>query len=306
MAGPRGFEPRTTGLEGQNAWRSAPSVYPSDDVKPSDFKGGKIRKPPKRDFQAWLSRKVTLKTLKQLMSYFDKLPDEFAFKDIPRLVKNKWYANVLRKIAQYLWEVRQLSLEDRERVFALVKGSVPKKVRQAKAPEVSMREVVESLRKIKREDYRMVYLIMAYSGARLEEACYVLNKRGDFKAVRLGDAVRLHVAYNRGRKRCEYLWLPYSLYLEIRNRKWDVYSKNVTGYAKKFGIIWPKLVRKAHYQFMEDLEIPKDVRDFIQNRYSGLDTSGESYSKIRARADKTYQKTILPKLREVVGDALQV
>ena len=86
----------TAALEGQNAWRSASSVYPSDDGKPSDFKGGKIRKPPKRDFQGWLVRKVTPAMLKDYMSYYDKLPDEFSFRDIPKLVRNKWFENIIR------------------------------------------------------------------------------------------------------------------------------------------------------------------------------------------------------------------
>ena len=44
----------------------------------------------------------------------------------------------------------------------MVKGSVPRNVR--------------------REDYRMVYLIMLYSGARLEETCHLMNNVGKKEA----------------------------------------------------------------------------------------------------------------------------
>ena len=299
-----GFEPGISGVAGRLASGSVMEFYPSNYEFNGGGKGGKIIKPDRADFEAWLSRKIK-HSLKDYMSVFDKLPTVINFRDIPRLVKNKWYANILRKIAEYLWEVKAISLEDKERIKALVKSVQPREKgkKKGKAPEVPFSEVVGTIKKISRRDYRLVYLVMAYSGARLDEACHLVNNAGRFEAVYLGEAVRVNMGYNRGYKICEYLWMPEFLYRIILRANLKVTDKNVSTYARKRGLLRPKLVRKAHYQLMEDLGISKEIRDFIQNRYSDLGVSEESYSKIRARADQAYEEVVLPKLNELLGGA---
>ena len=70
-----------------------------------------------------------------------------------------------------------------------------KRLEASRAPIVSIEQFKGSLIKFKDSRYRLACLVMYYSGARIEEA------------VRLGQAVRVALHYNRGRKGCDFLRL---------------------------------------------------------------------------------------------------
>jgi len=301
--GRRDLNPRSPAWKASSEYQSCNMVYHSDGSSDKRVKSGKLIKPAEPEFRQWLAKKVTERTLRDLMSYFGKLPKVIEYSRVPKLVKNKWYASVLSKIAQFLWETGRIGIEDRERIKALVRGSVKRGDRRVHTPEVKAGDVASSIKSVSRVDYRLVYEVMGYSGGRLKEACYLLNNSHRFRAVDLGEAVRVVMGYNRGFKRCEYLYLPKELWLRIRAGKWNVSAKNVTTYARKNKLILPKLVRKFHYQVMEDLGVDKEVRAFIQNRYSEITVSDEAYSKLVTRADQAYVNKILPRLQETLERA---
>lgn len=63
------------------------------------------------------------------------------------------------------------------------------------------------------------------------------------------------------------------------------------------------MLRKLHYQLMEDLEIDLELRELIQNRYAKIENvvGLTNYSKIVLRADQAYVQRILPELRRRLG-----
>jgi len=131
--------------------------------------------------------------------------------------------------------------------------------------------------------------------------------------VDLGSAVRVAMHFNRGKKRCEYLWLPRGVLEEARSwrgeapsaRRLSYYIRNI---RRRTGLDLapPKMLRKHHYQLMEDLEIDLELRELIQNRYAKIENvvGLTNYSKILLRADQAYIEKILPELRRRLHDNL--
>ena len=279
--------------------------------------GGKvIRLPPVERFKEWLGRQVSESTLKAYINYyFAKLPGEICLEDLPKLVTSSWMYKLLSKIVEYLWEVGELSFEDKERIRSLIRRSFSRKSRkEVSAPIVSVEEFLETISYLRKHDphYFLAYRIMFYSGARLQEACWLIGNIGLFHVklpqrefrvrgcVDLGEAVRLNVHWNRGFKRCSHLWLPKKVFYEIKPV--TVSSRAVSYYARDHGLMQPKLVRKLHYQILEDLIEDVSLRDFMQNRYMGLTVGDTNYSKLVLRADRAYVEKVLPKLRKVLGE----
>jgi len=312
LAGPRGFEPRTPGLEGLVDEYGGNCFYHSNgSLANKGMSGNFIVLPEAKKFFTWLSRQVEKTTLRDYERYFNKLPKVIKLEKLPKIVKNKWYKNLLFKIAEFLWETGRISFEEKERIKALVKRSLKKKPerKRVKSEIVSIEDYGKTLEFLKEHKpiYGKVYEIMYYSGARLEEAAYFLSNirkfhrklpQKEYKAigyVDLDSAVRINIHYNRGRKRCEHLWLPKQLFQTLKTVK--ITAREITDYAKKHGLLRPKYVRKLNYQVLEDLIDDVTLRDFLQNRYYRLTIGDLNYGKMILRADRTYCETILPKLK---------
>lgn len=275
---------------------------------------------PFPDRQAWLLwLQVEDETRKAYASYYDKLQakygDGIPLDEIPELSKAKWYRYTIRKIAQYDWLQGMISLELKARVEQLARA--PGKREIPHAPEVTLEDLKKALEELRDTRYRLMYIIMYYSGARLAEAEYLIRVAQDLKPVSfdqaleyrgyytIGKAVRIALHYNRGKKRCEFLWLPAWLFDLIRHyegeppraRALTSYVRNLKS-RKGLDLIDPKLVRKLHYQLMENLEVDKDIREIIQNRIGRTTVGDIAYSRILKRADQAYEQRILPALEE--------
>ncbi|WP_156328058.1 integrase [Pyrodictium delaneyi] len=319
MAGPGGFEPPTTGLGVPSQDRNRNEIFSREGSEPS-AQAWKILLPDANRFRDWLSGKVEARTLEDYMRYYSKLPQVLTPDSITELAKrSKWYANLIRKIASFLWETGSITLEERERIYALVRGQ--RSLRKAKAPAVEAEKIrftIDYLEAAGQHGYALLYKIMYYSGARAEEAEYLVRAAASLKPVshqrsleqtgyvELGDAVRVALHFNRGKKRCEFLWLPREVFEEARAwhgeppsaRRLSYYVRNIRR-RSGLDLAPPKMLRKHHYQLMEDLEIDLELRELIQNRYAKIENvvGLTNYSKIVLRADQAYVEKILPELR---------
>lgn len=77
--------------------------------------------------------------------------------------------------------------------------------------------------------YRLMYLVMYYSGARAAEAEHLIRTARELRPVTfdqaleyrgytpIGRSVRVALHFNRGKKRCEFLWLPAWLFDILRD-----------------------------------------------------------------------------------------
>ena len=316
-----GFEPARgpcpTGSQGPLTNKNSRRVYHNNVAAENKAKSGKfIALPPREKFEEWLRKQVSENTLKAYIQYyFAKLPRIINLEDLPKIIRNKWVRNLLNKIAEYLWEIGELSFEDKERVKALIKRSFKKSGKRKVRSEIAdIKSFLETMEYLKKNDpyYYFTYKIMYYSGARLQEAVYIIANINNFHRelpqkefeaigyVDLGNAVRLNVHYDRGRKRCSHLWLPKQLFQEIRPL--EVSSRAVSYYARDHNLMQPKLVRKLHYQILEDLIEDISLRNFMQSRYSKLTIGDTNYSKLVLRADKAYAEKVLPKLRGILNE----
>ncbi len=274
--------------------------------------GGTLPWPPRDVFRDWLSQRVHPRTLKDYMRYFDKLvsmyPGGVPLTNVQDLAGKKWPRYIIRKVAQYLWATGVISYEERARIEYLARA--PKTLDAPRAPTVSIEEFKSGLERLEDPRYRLAYLVMYYSGARAEEAVHLIQTARDLREITreqalrstgfivLGKSVRVALHYNRGRKRCDFLWLPVWLFDLVRARQYELNARAMSTYARKHNAIHQKLVRKLHYQLMEELEIDKEIRDVIQNRPSGLSVGDIHYSRVLERADEAYEQRILPFLEE--------
>ena len=316
---PPGFEPGIAGLGDMqptyknNSKQSGNSQ--SDDPSNGTRALGILLWPDREAFRGWLAQRVHPRTLRDYMLYYDRLqaryPQGLPFEAVQELARQKWPRYVIRKVAQYLWATGRISLEERARIEFLARA--PKSLEAPRAPRVTIEQLRGSLGKLRDARYRLAYLIMYYSGARVEEAVRLIQIAGELEEipreqalrsvgyVRLGKSVRVAMHFNRGRKRCDFLWLPAWLFEMIRAARFELNARALSTYARKHGAMAPKLVRKLHYQLMEELEIDKEIRDLIQNRPGGLSVGDIHYSRILERADEWYEHRILPFLEERLG-----
>ena len=316
MVRPPGFEPGIAGLEDMQPITRNTSRESGNSQANEGSNGpgalGTLPWPQREQFQAWLAQRVHPRTLRDYMLYYDRLtaryPDGLSYNTIQELARRKWPRYVVRKVAQYLWATGIITYEERSRIEYLARA--PKQLEAPRAPKVSVEEFRESLERLKDARYRLAYYIMYYSGARVEEAVKLMQMARDLDeipkeqalrnlgAVRLGKTVRVAIHYNRGRKRCDFLWLPAWLFDLIKEKRYELNARALSTYARKHGAMLPKLVRKLHYQLMEELEVDKELRDVIQNRPSGLSVGDIHYSRVLDRADAEYERRILPYLEE--------
>ena len=290
--------------------------FPSKGVSQGVSISGKvIVLPSAEEFYGWLRKTVSPGTLRDYMSYFSKLPKVIPYGKIPSIVRNKYFRVVLNHVAEFLWETGRISYEDKERIKALTrKAAGTSGSKQVRNVVVDVGEFLETIRYLKQHSLlnHTVYEIMYYTGCRLEEACYFLANVNTFRIrlpqreflalgyVDLGEAVRVNVHWNRKRKRCEHLWMPKQFFYKLKPV--NVSSKAVSSYAKKHKLLQPKMLRKLHYQILEDLIEDVSLRNFMQNRYKELTVGDINYSKLVLRADKAYVEKVLPRLREVLGE----
>jgi len=284
--------------------------FPSNVGSDGRFIGGKvIVLPGEEEFKQWLRKSISPGTLRDYMSYFRKLPKLIPYGKIPGIVKNKYYRVVLNEIAEFLWETGKISWEDKERIKALTrKASGTPRSKKVRNVVVDAEEFLETMKYLRQHNplAHRIYEIMYFSGCRLEEAAYLLANvkmffrklpQREFKAlgyIDLGEAVRINIHYNRARKRCEHLWMPKQLFLSLKPI--SVKPKKISDYVKARGLLRPKLVRKLHYQTLEDLIEDVSLREIMQNRYEKMTVGDTNYSKLILRADKAYTEKILPKL----------
>ena len=276
---------------------------------------GTLPFPPREAWLSWLQ--VEEQTRRAYASYYDKLraryPQGIPLSEIPELSRAKWYRYTIRKIAQYAWLQGLIPLELKARAEELAKA--PSTRETPHAPEVSIDDLKRTLELLEDPRYRLMYIIMYYSGARLTEAEHLIRVARELKPVTfdqaleyrgyivLGNSVRVALHFNRGKKRCDYLWIPEWLFQLLRGyEKEPPRARALTSYVRNkksregLDLLDPKLVRKLHYQLMEQLEIDKDVREIIQNRIGRTTVGDIAYSRILRRADEAYEARILPNL----------
>jgi len=248
-----------------------------------------------REFEKWLRRKgISEITMREYLRYVSR------FKVLtPRLILSKKLSKncikALRNYVHFNYEIGLLSEEQHDRFLKLLK--LPRQSKLPKIEEVSEEEVRKTFKKLEREDIRLVYEVLLFSGCRLSEALKLLSsfESKRFKKIN-SEYGRYMLMSERGSKRALWLYLPNSLADGIT--KIELSRHTITTYARKRKILVPKLIRKFFYQKAYEIIKDRELVDFYQGRVSRLSIGSRHYDSLLARADREYEKilTFLDKL----------
>ena len=191
-----------------------------------------------------------------------------------------------------------LSEEQRDRLLKLLK--LPSSSKLPRVEEISEDEIRKTFEKLEREDIRLVYEVLLYSGCRLSEALKLLSSFDPKRFKKLNaEYGRYQLFSERGSKRALWLYLPLELASKLADTRMSLTRHAVYTYARRRGILPPKMIRKFFYQLAYDILHDRELVDFYQGRISRLSIGSRHYDSLLARADKEYEK-ILGELRRLV------
>jgi len=219
--------------------------------------------------------------------------------------RNKWLRNVFRHYIQYLYYRRKIPLE----TYGWIMEVVPSRryeltVRVFDIDLDLFKKTMEFL-KINHELYYLYYLLMYYSGIRLEHVVKLvanynpnqvvyIDMLDDYtpRLVCLDEFCRYYMGY-RGGKPCEWVYFPRSLIkLLERYRGTERKRSKVSDYARYHNLLRPKYLRKINWRILTKTLTDKDVARFIQSRFSELKISEARYGDLLTEADTQYSKVL--------------
>jgi len=227
--------------------------------------------------------------------------------------RNEWLRNIFRHYIQYLYFKRKIPLETYGWIMEVVPSRrYEREVKIFKIDLELLRKTIEFLRK-NHELYYLYYLIMYYSGIRLEhvvklvenynpnEVVYV-EMRDEYspRLVCFENFCRYYLGY-KGGKPCEWVYFPKELLGLIEKYKGTRRDRaSISKYAVKKELLRPKYLRKIHWRVGKKVVSDKDVVRFIQSRFGELKVSAERYGDLLSDADSEY-----PKLMEALKKGLE-
>jgi len=252
MAGPAGFEPATSGLEGKlfsELWASERS-----------------------NFIEWLSAEVSEETRKDYVRVLDKFFGRHVIKTLSDLEKalraegqKRNLAKAIRKFSKYLLELGIIEQITYEKIKTVAKLK-PTGVRDI---FVSDEEVMTAYLEVRKrgKPAETLFLLVAFSGIRLKQAVELLKTYDYTKLQVISEkAVRYPMfSISKGKKRAFWAYGPREFFEELEpiEVKYNT-AKDLVSYGR----VSANTLRKWHYTFLIRQGVPADIADFIQGRAS--------------------------------------
>jgi len=229
--------------------------------------------------------------------------------------ENRWLRNVFRHYIQYLYYRRKISPE----TFGWIMEVVPSRsykldVRPYQISLEDVRKTLEFLRS-RHPAYYAVYRVMLESGARFEHVLKMIGSWNPDEVVEIREInletkrlvcfndrgfCRYYMGLRGSEKPCEWVYMSLEsvkMIREIAGKK--IGRSNVWRYAKRHGLIVPKMMRKVAWRLMVKAMSREAVR-FIQSRFGELKISEAMYEDLLTEADEQY-----PKYLEVFKNTLK-
>lgn len=222
--------------------------------------------------------------------------------------RNKWLRNVFRHYIQYLFYKRAVSGE----TYGWIMEYVPSRSYRVepRAYEISiedLRKTLEYLRK-KHELYYTIYLLMLYSGARLQHVLKLIREWSPDQVVYIPmldresrrlvcfdekGFCRYYLGLRGGSKPCEWVYMPKGLVPMVEKYRGTNRRKDpITKYVREHGLIFPKMLRKINWRILVRTIGDKDVARFIQSRFGELAISEAVYENLLEKADQIYPRVL--------------
>jgi intergrase/recombinase len=235
--------------------------------------------------------------MKDLLGTFDK---EIRFLDLSDIdsvrkylesLKSKTMAvNSLRAVCNYL-EYKGTQKEELSRVRSLLKSEKSHPDNFVPSDE----QVIEALKKITEKRFRMMFLILAYSGIRGTELIKLVKEFDKDKLIVNGKMAKYQLFYSRGQKNNYYVYMP--RYLGVQLHKFCIHPSTITHQISKTGLA-PKYLRKWLYNFMIYNNVSEGVADFIEGR--SANTVGSMHYLARAKQADHWYSLVVENLQETL------
>ena len=299
-AGPRGFEPRTTGLGEQISNKTQREFYPSNGF----FNDSSLLD----KFMDWLLSKMEEDTARYYLNIIRRYGRWIPANELKRKERQAF-----RKFIQFLFENALIDYDMKLKLLDHYKlGGQSKQKKGHKWIEDS---TIINMYDRTSDIYRIVFRIGYFSGARLAHVLDLLNTwNPNEKLLHPNDLFeprlycnelfcRYFIYIRRGRKPCDYIYFPKQLLEEIETiagKKQLVYTSIKNWYSKhniEFGLLRKYFEQRAK-QTCKKHNIPHDAVKFILTRE--LSVSGAHYDDTRRWADQLYS-ILVKKLIEVIG-----
>jgi len=227
--------------------------------------------------------------------------------------KNGWLRNVFRHHAQYLYRRRLIGPE----LFGWIMEAVPARsyhldVRPYRVDEGEARRTLEFLRENHRR-YYLLYRLMLEGGLRVEHALRLAREFApgeevevpglDLPVRRLVERegfARYYCGFRGSTKPCEWAYMSAETLGMLRElAPFRTTSDVVPLYARRHGLVLPKMMRKLSWRVMVSA-VPREVARFLQSRLGELSVSEARYEDLLSEADAAYPK-YLEALRARLG-----
>jgi intergrase/recombinase len=224
-----------------------------------------------------------------------------------------WVRNIFRHYIQYLFYRRLIPPE----VFGWIMEVVPSRSYRldVRPYQISLDDVARTVQLLRQnhELYYLLYRLMLEGGLRLFHAIQVVkdfrpNEAVEIPAVGLETKrlvciakgfCRYYVGVKGSQKPCEWAYFSTeTLQLLQRYAGRSINRSIVARYAKRYGLLAPKMMRKVSWRILVQA-MPREVARFIQSRFGELRISEARYEDLLSEADSYYPK-YLEKLREIV------
>lgn len=212
----------------------------------------------KRDYKKWLiSCKLNGGYIKDLVNTLTR----FISRDITEVPDDitEMQSIALRSYLTYLVE-KSLLTDEGAKHF---KKKVP--LRQPKADNYipSNEEVISAYSKIADKRFKIIFKLLAFSGARITELVKMIKEYDPSKLIVEEKFAKYQLHYNRGHKKSFYIYIPKELIPELH--KYYVHVDAITHQISKSELN-PKYLRKWFYNFLIYNNVPEGVADFIEGR----------------------------------------
>ncbi len=152
-------------------------------------------------------------------------------------------------------------------------------------------EVIEAYKRIRNEETKMIFKLLAYSGIRVVEAARLLTDFNPQKLIVYRNIAKYPLSFLRRTKSAYYAYMPCDFASEIK--KIDITASKIVDRFRKIGLS-AKYLRKWNYNFLISNGVPESVVDFLQGRAT-LKIGAMHYLAKVKQADEWYSR-VVPKL----------
>ena len=247
-------------------------------------------------------RRLNERTAKDYMNYLRKMEGKTVNYDLYlKISSNKWMVKAVRIYLDYLFKRNEIDWGELQRLKSVFKVRT---VRQVNNHRVNPEDLVEVMYDERlRPEELLIFRVLMYGGIRLSEAIKLINEFDEARLECFGSYCRYELFWSRGRKRCDFIYVPTELIKENREYKGAFTGRkyvSITRYFhRKYGVR-AKLFRKLFYRLCRQV-CDKEICDFYQSRISRLTVGDIYYDDLLSRADKEYPK-VVERINQVIDE----